>query len=115
MSKVYVVQVPNRVHKDRDGNVTGVTPLFDLFPAEAYGEIIVMLPEGNHSFVPVQLVSMLEKHLIDFTDEDYLIPIGDPVACMIAGIIAVKHNNGKINVLKWDKKYRQYIEVSVTI
>ncbi len=50
----------------------------------------------------------------DFTDDDFVVAIGDPVVIAIFTHIAAEHNGGRVRVLKWDRlpcgrcnKYRQ--------
>jgi len=51
----------------------------------------------------------------DFNDKDYLLLVGDPVAIGIAVAVAAELNKGRVNVLKWDKHSRSYIEISLNI
>ena len=115
MNKVFVVQQPNKVIKDVYGNVIQVSPLFDISPAEEYGEIISLLPEGNAMFAPASIVSLMNKKLFNFSDYDFILPTGDPIASSIAVSIACKNNGGKCQVLKWEKRQKRYIPLKFTI
>jgi hypothetical protein len=54
---------------------------------------------------------MLKSKLKDFSDDDYLLAMGDPAAIAIASIIAGDVNNGVVNILKWDRENRAYYNV----
>jgi hypothetical protein len=46
--------------------------------------------------------------LADFRpEEDYLLAIGDPIAIAAVSIIAAEYN-GRVSMLKWDKKRQSY-------
>ena len=97
---VYVVQeVPNR----------------NVLPAQKYGDLILMLPPGDVVLSAAPTVSRLRKKLKDFNDDDYILPMGDPIAIALAGEIASDINNGKVQFLKWDRQERLYYPVKSNI
>ena len=97
---VYVVQeVPNR----------------NVLPAQKYGELKLMLPPGDVVLSAAPTVSRLRKKLKDFNDDDYILPMGDPIAIALAGEIASDINNGKVQFLKWDRQERIYFPVKCNI
>jgi hypothetical protein len=53
--------------------------------------------------------------LRDFCDEDFLLAMGDPVAIAIASMVAGEVNNGKVNMLKWDRENQCYYNVPIDI
>jgi len=99
--RVFVIQRP--AYRDR---ATGewITK-FDLSPAEKFGELVDILP-SNMFWDAATIVAQAERILIDMTDEDYLLAIGDPVAIAACAIIASRH--GDVTILKWDKKAQSY-------
>ena len=97
---VYVVQeVPHR----------------NVLPAQKYGDLILMLPPGDIVLSAAPTVSRLRKKLKDFNDDDYILPMGDPIAIALAGEIASDINNGKVQFLKWDRQERLYYPVKSNI
>ena len=101
MSKVYVVQ-------DQPGK--------NILPAQAYGEINVLLDSNKQiRFSTGQVVNQLKVALSGFSDEDYLLLIGDPVAIGVATALAAEWNQGRVKFLKWDRQEMQYYVVSVNI
>lgn len=87
----------------------------NIIPALDYGEINILLPENQITFSPEHSIYKLQKKLKDFSDTDYLLLIGDPVAIALAAMIAGNFNNGKIKCLKWDRQEKKYVVVNINI
>lgn len=86
----------------------------DLSDAERYGRIVSLLPEDKELIYNSRLAQrMVEERLKDFSDRDYIMAIGDPIAIMLAGVVAARNNNGKVNVLRWDKSENRYLLVQL--
>jgi len=99
-NKVFIVQeVPGR----------------NLLPAMDYGELHFLLPPGNIAYSSAPTVRRLKQGLHDFSDDDYLLMMGDPAAIAIAGAIAAQTNMGRMNLLKWDRQEHRYYEVQFDI
>lgn len=89
-SKVFVVQL------QRNRN---------LAPAAEYGELVALLqPDEDIILNTEPHVNLLRTKLRTFTDADYIVPMGDPVAIGIVCALAAAMNGGRFKVLKWDKK-----------
>lgn len=91
----------------------GIQSKFNLTPAAAYGTLEVLVPAGNSLISSVPTVRLIREKLRDFSDNDYLLPIGDPAAMMIAGAIAAEVNHGRLKLLRWDRIQQQYIVVQI--
>ena len=101
MAKVYIVQENPNV------NVIG---------AGRFGELIPMLPPGRQITLSASPVTrLLSNKLRDFCDDDFLLAMGDPVAIAIASMVAGEVNNGKVNMLKWDRENQCYYNVPIDI
>ena len=101
MAKVYIVQENPNV------NVIG---------AGRFGDLIPLLPPGRQitlSSAPV--TKLLKNKLKDFNDKDFLLAMGDPVAIGIASMVAGEVNNGKVNMLKWDRENQCYYNVPIDL
>ena len=61
---------------------------FDLTPAVEYGNVEILMPPGHSFFSPVPVIRALREKLKDFSDDDYLLPIGDPSIMVAAAMIA---------------------------
>lgn len=88
----------------------------NLLPAQAFGELVFLLPPTLQiTFSPGPIVTRMERELINFNDQDYLLLIGDPAAMAVAGALAAKHNNGRFKLLKWDKREMKYYPIQVGV
>ena len=111
MHRVFVTQ--ESVRKNNNGELI---PMFDLTPAAEYGNIITLLPRGPGVTLNTGLVVQhLKQKLSDFCDDDYILPIGDPTAFMLAALVAGKFNNGKVKVLKWDREIHNYMMIQLEV
>lgn len=114
MPKVYVIQQSNKLIRDQaTGEVLSVGSKFDFTPAAKHGDIEYLLPSGDIALSPAPMINMLRNKLKDFSDDDFLLPTGDPICIMAAGVIAANFNNGRAKILKWDKRNGDYFIVNV--
>jgi|TARA_E500000318_G_scaffold25595_1_gene25570 hypothetical protein len=91
-------------------------PYISVLSAADYGEIVVLFESGQQiMFSPQPAIRKLKRKLKDFSDDDYLLMMGDPAAMGIACCVAAEMNRGKFNILKWDKKAQRYYPVSVNL
>lgn len=88
----------------------------NILPAKEFGEIKFLLPPGMQVlFSSGQVTQKLLFALSNFSDEDFLLLIGDPAAIGIAVAVASHWNNGKVKMLKWDRQERQYYPIKMNI
>lgn len=89
----------------------------NILPASQYGEITVMLPPGQVTFSIAPTITKLKNYLRDFSDADYLLLSGDPIAIGLACSIASKYgkSGGTVNLLKWDRQEMCYIPLKAQI
>lgn len=107
MPKVYVVCEPIN---QADGR-----PRVNLTPALRYGELEVLLTHSQSLLAPVPTIRKLREKLRDFSDDDYLLPVGDPVLMCTVAAVAAHFNNGRVKYLKWDKIERTYFVIQTDI
>ena len=88
---------------------------FNILPAAKYGNFELLLPKGQVMLSSGPTVSRLRKTLKNFSDEDYLLLIGDPAAIGLATAVACDINRGQFRFLKWDRQERQYYPINVDI
>ena len=110
MSVVYVTQ--DVMVRDHDG---ALRRKFDLSSAEAYGEVRILVPHGQSLVSSVPVVRQLLDQLRGFTDEDYLLPLGDPAIMAAASGIAAKQANGRFTIQKWDRRAGKYLAVKLDL
>ena len=109
MSRVFVVCEPTLKRGDQ------FVPAFDLTPAAEYGEPIVLL-QSPQSFLSASMtVKLLREKLVDFSDEDYLVPIGDPALMCATAMVCSAANKGRVRMLKWDRKLQKYFPILVDL
>tara|TARA_R100001510_G_scaffold47083_1_gene44242 strand:+ start:2794 stop:3129 length:336 start_codon:yes stop_codon:yes gene_type:complete len=88
----------------------------NLLPAKRYGEVRVLLPPNRQIvFSSAPTVRRLREGLKNFSDEDYLLLIGDPAAIGIATSIASENNRGRYTLLKWDRQEAEYYDIKVDL
>ncbi len=86
--------------------------IHDLSPALIYGKIKIMVSGDQYLPLSIQpIVWEFKKKLKDFSDNDYLLLVGDPVLIGIATAIASNVNRGKVNFLKWDRETSAYVNI----
>jgi hypothetical protein len=107
VSKVYVPQEPTR-WSDKEW-----VPLYDLSPAEKYGEIVLCCPHGTNFINAAPLMVAIRERMQQFSEGDYLLAIGDPIAISVAAIIAFKKTGGDFKMLKWDRLEKIYTEIHI--
>jgi hypothetical protein len=101
MSKVFVVEA---------------MPQYDLSPALKYGSIEFLMQHREvNPLNTAGMVARMRGVLSLFTDDDYVLPIGDPVAIGVACALAADCNRGKFKILKWDKREKVYFSLLVDI
>ena len=106
---VYIVQ---QTMRKRGGEFV---PAFDLTPARKYGDLEYVLPYGVHATHPAMMLRTIRHALRNFKDEDYILMLGDPIACGVATCIAANNNRGRFRALRWDKIARAYDSIEVDL
>lgn len=104
-SRVFVVQ---NQHK-WDGN--SFVPKFDLTSAAEYGELIYLLTPTAAPFNSKPIIEELREKLIDFSNDDHLLLIGNPALIGFSVAIAAESNGGAISLLQWSGKERRYVRI----
>jgi hypothetical protein len=88
-------------------------PANSLTEAAVYGDLEILF-HGNDIGIALQPnVIALQHALRNFSDDDFILPVGSPVLIGLASIIAAKANRGRITFLSWDRRTRAYIKIKV--
>lgn len=91
-------------------------PNHDIAGAMKFGDPTVLLPSNVQiAFSTVPTVRLLKRKLRNFSDRDFLLLTGDPVAIGLSCAVAAAYNSGRFNVLKWDRREKMYIPVKIDI
>lgn len=111
MSKVYAPQVPSKY----DPATKLWVPSINLEPASSFGEIVVMLPPNANRLHINPLIAALREQMKDYTEEDYVVAVGDPSLIAAVSCIAVRKTGGLLRILKWDRQTSSYIPVEANV
>ena len=110
-ARVYIAQEPQRW----DPALGISTPTMDFTPALRYGELVTCLPPGLSFQMIGPITTALKERMRDFRETDYLIAVGSPLAIVLSSAIALRRTGGKLNLLSWDKRERQYINTRIEL
>jgi len=105
---VYVLQ-------ELPGTSTG-RPKFNIMGALKYGKLKVLLKENTQIVLsPGPIVFELRRLLKNYTSKDFLLLSGDPSVIGIAVAIVSDINNGRFNLLKWDRQEKVYYPLEINL
>ncbi len=91
-------------------------PKLDMRPAMAFGEIRVMIPPEMTNLVDHdQVITIMQREMARFDDDDYLVCSGDPALIALSSAIAFKANRGRVTLLKWDRHAEEYFPTTLNI
>jgi len=110
---VYAVQEPRTF----DHATKKWKPRVNIRAAEAFGEVVTLIP---HDHVHAALVTQptlykLRRLLRDYSDDDYILPVGDVTLVAMATAVAMRENRGKARLLRWSRERREYDVVEVVV
>ena len=107
-STVYVLQ-------ELPGTSIG-RPKYNIVGAQKFGKLKVLLKENTQIIMsPGPIIFELRRLLKDYTSKDYLLLSGDPSVIGIAVAIVSDINNGKFNLLKWDRQEQMYYPLEINL
>ena len=107
-STVYVLQ-------ELPGTSIG-RPKYNIIGAQKYGKLKVLLKENTQIIMsPGPIIFELRRLLRDYTSKDYLLLSGDPSVIGIAVAIVSDINNGRFNLLKWDRQEQMYYPLEINL
>jgi hypothetical protein len=114
MGRVFVVQEPLK----RVGD--SVKPRIDYDTLTPYGEIKFLfewseLKDDDVLENTAALIWKLRASLHNFTDEDYIVCLGNPALIGMAVTVAAECNNGSVNILDWIRERRRYRVVTMDL
>ncbi len=91
-------------------------PKFNIMGALKYGKLKVLLKENAQIVLsPGPVVHELRRLLKDYNSKDYLLLSGDPAIIGLACTIASDINNGRFNLLKWDRQEKVYYPLEINL
>lgn len=109
---VYVVQQQMRFDQTK-GQLVARFPL--ISKAERFGPLEYLLSPSAHPFNPELVLGDLHEKLSGFSDDDYLLLIGNPGLIGMATAIACHYNDGRVKMLQWSGRHSEYTEIAAKI
>ena len=74
-----------------------------------------MVPYGFSTDNNTALMLLITAKLRDFSDDDYVLPIGDPALMVAVSSVASKINGDKVKILRWDRRKHNYRVVNLDL
>ena len=91
-------------------------PKYNIIGAQKYGKLKVLLKENTQIIMsPGPIIFELRRLLRDYTSKDYLLLSGDPSVIGIACSVVSDINNGRFNLLKWDRQEQMYYPLEINL
>ncbi len=88
----------------------------DLSDALEFGDLDILIPAKDQvALSAIPTLRRMERKLVKFTSDDYLMLSGDPVCIGIACALAALANNGRFKLLKWDRLEERYYPIEVDL
>jgi hypothetical protein len=116
-ARVFAVQQPSRLITQTDGSRKWVA-IQDLTPARAFGPLHFLLQPGNifrDQLYQAQAVVTRALRQNKFDEEDYLLPVGDPIAIALSTMVASNITGGRLNLLKYMPRTQHYEPYALTL
>lgn len=107
MAVVYIVQKQMRY----DPAKRGLVPRFNLEPARQYGDLKFLLDSQATPLSPDTTVACLQERLREFSENDYLLLVGNPCLMGWACAMAAEKAGGVLQLLQWHSAEKRYIPV----
>jgi hypothetical protein len=85
----------------------------DISDALRFGSLVELIQPGPMIRATPQVITTLRHKLMDFSDEDYLLCMGDPAIIGMACVLAARANQGRYKLLVWDRESSSYYVVPV--
>jgi len=105
MARVFVSQ-----QTLRKSEATGEMVQFPVLrPAERFGEIVFLLDwQEAMDLSEEESIWKIRRRLADYSDDDYLLPLGSPASMVLSALLAAEVNDGRLKILQWDRDNRTY-------
>lgn len=110
MSKVYVIQNTHRLNRQS----STLEPKYDFSSAARFGELVFLLTPSAKPH-DASVVNELKEKLAKFSDDDHLLLVGNPALIGFACAIAADWNEGRVSVLQWEGKAKEYVAIKADL
>lgn len=89
-------------------------PKYDLSTAEEFGRIQFLLEPSTRLFDTDRIVNTLRDKMADYSEDDFVLLIGNPVLIALTAIEAAE-NVDELNFLQWDRHDKAYSPIKVDL
>jgi hypothetical protein len=110
---VYAVQVPHYF----DPHAKAWRPKVNVHSATSYGQVVSLVPhEQVHAARVTQpTLVALRRQLKDFSDADYILPVGDISLVAMAVAVALDVNRRRAKLLRWSRDRKEYDVIDLNL
>lgn len=105
--RAYIPSVPTRYDPISNTQV----PTVDLRPVMAFGEPVLLVPSGAQADADAQ--QLIAEGLDGFTEDDYIVALGDPV--LIAAAMYWAAQRSEVRMLRWNRHDSDYDVVEMML
>lgn len=81
---------------------------YDHQAAAVYGNLQYVVNFSQAQAPPYSLIETMRSALRTFSQDDYLLPVGDPVVMSLATHFALESSGGRVQILRWDRVTQSY-------
>lgn len=100
MSRVFIPYNP--LQRDRrTGELVERLDARGKAKAEQYGELVFLFSPNVKPFNTEPLIKELREKLADFSEDDYVLMIGNPIIMSLVSTVASDASDGPIKFLQW--------------
>lgn len=111
-STVFIPQAP----QVRDPGTGKLRPRFDLTKATSWGTLKELVgPSANPLRDKDEIIDILHTELEDYSDNDYILCVGNPILIGWTVAIAAYYGNGEIQMLSWNNVKSVYEPLDVQL
>lgn len=88
----------------------------NLNKARPYGSMVPLTSYHDSKLRdPNVLRNTIAEKLVDYTDDDYILCVGNPTIIGLVCAMASEMNNGQFNLLQWDRVLQDYFVMRVEL
>jgi hypothetical protein len=110
VNKVYIPHVVKRL----DRQTSKLKPALDFSSAARYGQLTEVIDDWDDILLVDKVTANANLALANFTEDDYLLAVGDPtVIAICAGILFKRFSH--VKMLKWDRRLGDYLLLKVGV
>lgn len=111
IARVFVPYRPQKYDRGQ-GRLVDVYPGMDD-AAAGYGDLVFLLTPNVKPFDTAPIIEELREKLESFTDQDYVLLVGNPIIMCLVAVVAADASGGPVKFLQWSRG--GYVEVQADL